>query len=126
MTITTEHRAESKRCSCGTVTKAALPREARGHTSYGPKIRATALYLMCHQRLPFERTRSAMAHLLAVTAFTGFLDSLYSQGPEELIGFNTASFAELKVLLQVVCEVAHPNGSEMITFRPAIVTGSSS
>jgi FlaA1/EpsC-like NDP-sugar epimerase len=33
--------------------------------------------------------------------------------------------AELRVLLQKVCEVAHPNGSAMITSRPAVVTGSS-
>jgi len=46
VTITAEHRAESKRCSCGTVTKAAFPREARGHDSDGRRIRATALYLL--------------------------------------------------------------------------------
>ena len=33
--FTIEHRAESKRCTCGTVTKAAFPEEARGHASYG-------------------------------------------------------------------------------------------
>ena len=93
---TTEHRAESKRCACGTVTKAAFPNEARGHASYGPRIRATALYLLCRQHLPFERTKEAMADLLGVTVSTGFLDSVYSEGAEGLAGFLTAVLTQLR------------------------------
>jgi transposase len=94
--ITTEYRAESKRCAFGTVTKAALPAEARGHASYGPRIRATAYYLLCRQHLPFERTKEAMADLLGVTVSTGFLDSVYSEGSDELAGFLTAVLAQLR------------------------------
>ncbi|HZM54181.1 MAG TPA: IS66 family transposase [Acidimicrobiales bacterium] len=93
---TTEHRAESKRCGCGTVTKAAFPKEARGHASYGPRIRATALYLLSRQHLPFERTKEAMADLLGVTVSTGFLDSVYSEGADGLAGFLTAVLAQLR------------------------------
>src|SRR5664280_1756163 len=94
--FTIEHRAESKRCTCGTVTKAAFPEEARGHASYGPRIRATALYLLCRQHLPFERTKEAMADLLGVTVSTGFLDAVYSEGAEGLAGFITAVLAQLR------------------------------
>ena len=94
--FTIEHRAESKRCACGTVTKAAFPKEARGHASYGPRIRATALYLMCRQHLPFERTKEAMADLLGVRVSTGFLDSVYSEGADGLAGFLTAVLAQLR------------------------------
>src|SRR5664280_1505309 len=93
---TTEHRAGSKRCGCGTVTKAAFPKEARGHASYGPRIRATALYLLSRQHLPFERTKEAMADLLGVTVSTGFLDSVYSEGADGLAGFLTAVLAQLR------------------------------
>jgi transposase len=96
MTTTTEHRAESKRCACGTVTKAAFPKGARGHASYGPRIRAASLYLMSRQHLPFERTKEAMADLRGVSASTGFLDSVYSQGAEGLVGFLTSVLAQLR------------------------------
>jgi transposase len=93
---TTEHRAESKRCACGTATKAAFPKEARGHASYGPSIRATALYLLSRQHLSFERTKEAMADLLGVRVSTGFLDSVYSEGADGLAGFLTAVLAQLR------------------------------
>ena len=83
---TTEQRAESKRWECGTVTKTAFPAEARGHASYGPRIRATALCLLCRQHLPFERTNEAVADLLGVRVSTGFLDSVHSEGSEGIAG----------------------------------------
>jgi transposase len=94
--VTTEHRAESKRCACGTVTKAPFPNEARGHASYGPRVRATALYLLSRQHLPFERTKEAMADLLGVRVSTGFLDSVYAEGADGLAGFITAVLAQLR------------------------------
>jgi len=94
--FTIEHRAESKRCACGTVTKAAFPTAARGHASYGPRVRATALYLLGRQHLPFERTKEAMADLLGVRVSTGFLDSVYSEGADGLAGFLTAVLAQLR------------------------------
>ena len=96
VSTTTEHRAESKRCACGTITKGAFPAEARGHASYGPRIRATALYLLCRQHLPFERTKEAMADLLGVSVSTGFLDSVYSEGADELTEFLTAVLDQLR------------------------------
>jgi len=93
---TTEHRAESKRCACGTVTKAAFPEEAREHASYGPRVRATALCLLWRQHLPFERTKEAMADLLGVTVSTGCLDSVYSGGADGLAVFITAVLAQLR------------------------------
>ena len=117
---TTEHRAESKRCACGTVTKAAFPKEPRGHASYGPRIRATALYLLCRQHLPFERTKEAMADLLGVTVSTGFLDSVYSEGADELAGFITAILARLRTT-NVVCmdETSDRLGTGSVWFHVA-------
>lgn len=93
---TIEHRAESRRCGCGTLTKAIFPREARGHASYGPRIRAAALYLLCRQHLPFERTKEAMADLLGVSVSTGFLDSVYSEGAAGLSSFLSEVLSQLR------------------------------
>jgi transposase len=38
--VGTEHRAESRRCRCGTVTTAPFPLETIGPTCYGPSVRA--------------------------------------------------------------------------------------
>lgn len=82
-----EHRAETRRCRCGAKTKAAFPAEARGYVSYGPKLRAIALYLMSYQHLPFERCAAALRDLFGAQVSTGFLDQLYSEGAAGLEGF---------------------------------------
>ena len=51
----TEHQAQSRRCSCGATTKAPFPAEAKGPASYGPVVRAVAVYLMVGQHLPVAR-----------------------------------------------------------------------
>ena len=57
----TEHRAVTKRCTCGATTKGAFPKEAKAPAAYGPNVRASALYLLMGQHLPVERTAQAMA-----------------------------------------------------------------
>src|SRR5664279_1209451 len=42
--ITTEHRSVRRRCPCGTLNRGVFPREATAPTSYGPNVRAAALY----------------------------------------------------------------------------------
>lgn len=86
----TEHRAETRRCTCGATTKAAFPAEARGHVSYGPKLRAIALYLMSYQHLPFERCAAALRDLFGAEVSTGFLDQCYSEGAAGLESFMAA------------------------------------
>lgn len=83
----TEHRAVTKRCHCGTATKAAFPAVARAYACYGPRLRAVALYLLARQHLPFERCQEAIADLFGIRVSTGFLDSLYSEGADGLDEF---------------------------------------
>jgi transposase len=85
--LVTEHRAVTKRCHCGTATKAVFPPEARAYACYGPRLRAVALYLLARQHLPFERCQEALADLFGVRVSTGFLDSLYSEGADGLEEF---------------------------------------
>jgi len=94
--MTTEHRAEKRRCVCGVVTKAQFPAHVRSFHSYGPRLRAFALYLLSYQHLPFERAAEAMRDLFGVSVSTGFLDSLYSEGASSLEDFSAAVLAHLK------------------------------
>ncbi|MHB1599949.1 MAG: hypothetical protein ACYCXY_13910, partial [Acidimicrobiales bacterium] len=42
--------------------------------TYGPRLRAIALYLMSYQHLPFERCAAALCDLFGAEVSTGFLD----------------------------------------------------
>jgi len=94
--VSTEHRAERRRCKCGTLTKAAFPKEVRSYASYGPRLRASALYLLARQHLPFERAGEAMRDMFGVSVSTGFLDDLYSEGAKDLEGFLAEVLEQLK------------------------------
>jgi hypothetical protein len=75
---------------------------------------------LCRQHLPFERTKEAMADLLGVTVSTGFLDSVYSEGADELAGFITAVLARLRTT-NVVCmdETSDRLGTGSVWFHVA-------
>jgi transposase len=57
----TEHVAESRRCSCGAVTAGVFPAEASGPAVWGPRVRATCVYLLAYQHLPVARTAELLA-----------------------------------------------------------------
>jgi len=83
----TDHRAVTKRCSCGARTKGTFPAEARGPASYGPNVRAAVLYLLMGQHLPVECAAQAMASLLGCPVFTGFVASLAAEADDGLVEF---------------------------------------
>jgi hypothetical protein len=72
----TEHYVEWRRCSCGTETGGAFPPEATAPPVWGPRVRASALYLMNRQLVPVERTAEIMSDLLGAPVSTGFLAGL--------------------------------------------------
>jgi len=82
-----EHRSVTKRCRCGATTKGDFPSSAKGPASYGPNVRASALYLLMGQHLPVERTAQAMASLLGTPVSTGFIASLVPEASDSLVGF---------------------------------------
>ena len=59
----TEHQALTKVCGCGQSTTAAFPPDVRSLTQYGTRLRATALYLITAQFVPYDRT-AALLHAL--------------------------------------------------------------
>ena len=83
----TEHRSLARRCSCGNLNKGAFPREATAPTSYGPNVRASALYLLHGQHLSVERTAEALSAMLGVDVSTGFVASLATEAAGGLVGF---------------------------------------
>ena len=93
--ICTEHRAFSKRCSCGMLTKATFPKEATAPTSYGPNVRAAALYLLFGQHLSVERVADAMSTMLGAEVSTGFVASLAKEAAGGLVGFMNVVRARL-------------------------------
>ncbi|MGW6257692.1 IS66 family transposase [Streptomyces sp. NPDC055085] len=76
MTVT-EHRAHRCWCACGTVTAEPMPGEAAGPpSSYGPNVRALAVYLLVFQHIPVERTAILLKDVTGVEVSTGWVASL--------------------------------------------------
>jgi transposase len=115
-----EHRAVTKRCRCGAVTKGRFPDSARAPASYGPNVRASALYLLMGQHLPVERTAQAMASLLGCPVSTGFIASLAPEAADGLVGFLDELKARLRdSALLHVDETFDQVGTEKMWFHVA-------
>jgi transposase len=73
----TEHRAHRCRCVCGTVTAEPMPGQIAGSpSSYGPSLRALAVYLLVFQHIPVERTAILIADVTGAKVSTGWVASL--------------------------------------------------
>jgi len=99
--VVTEHRAQSRRCSCGIVTTASFPPEAIGPTCYGSGVRALLTYLVVAQHLPIERATEVFSECCGITVSTGFATSLIGEAGQGLDGFiqsTRTALRESKVL----------------------------
>jgi transposase len=83
----TEHRAERRRCACGTITAAAFADHVRAAACYGPGVRALVCYLCVHQHLPVDRAAQLLADVLGASVATGTLAAVLSEGAAGLDGF---------------------------------------
>jgi transposase len=99
--VCTEHRSVKKRCSCGTLNAGSFPPEARAPVSYGPNVRAAALYLLHAQHCSVERTARALSEMLGAPVSTGFVASLAAEAAGSLGPF-LAEVAERLVTSPVV------------------------
>jgi transposase len=76
----TEHRAHRCRCACGTVTAQAMPGHIAGSpSSYGPNLRALAVYLLVFQHIPVERTAQLIKDVTGAEVSTGWVASLLDE-----------------------------------------------
>lgn len=97
--ITTEHRAQTRRCGCcGDTTTASFPEAVRAPVSYGPRVRAIVVYLLARQHIPVQRTAEAMTDLFGVKIATGTVDAIYNDASRRLVGFVAALVAWLRTL----------------------------
>jgi transposase/uncharacterized coiled-coil protein SlyX len=82
-----EHRAQRRRCACGTATAAAFPDHVRAAACYGPGVRALVCYLCVHQHLPVDRAAQLLGDVLGAPLATGTLTSVVAEGAAGLAGF---------------------------------------
>jgi transposase len=66
-----EHRAQRRRCACGTTTAGSFPAYVRAAACYGPGVRALVCYLCIHQHLPIDRAAQLLADVLGAPVATG-------------------------------------------------------
>jgi transposase len=85
--VVTEHRAQTRRCSCGVTTRASFPPEATGPTCYGPGVRALLTYLVVAQHLPIERASDVFAECCGINVSSGFATSLLVEAAHGLESF---------------------------------------
>jgi len=93
--VVTEHRAQTRQCSCGATTSASFPLEAIGPTCYGPGVRALLTYLVVAQHLPIERASEVFRECCGINVSSGFATSLLGEASEGLSEFVTATRAAL-------------------------------
>jgi len=83
----TEHVAYRRRCACGTETVADMPPEAKAPVCWGPGVRALAVYLLCRQHLPVERTAELLGDVLGAPVSTGWLVGVQREAAGRLAPF---------------------------------------
>lgn len=95
----TEHRAQTRCCSCcGVSTAAPFPAGVRAPVSYGPRVQALVVYLLARQHIPIERCAEAMRDMFGVSLSTGTVDAIYGRAGAKLRGFIAALVAWLVTL----------------------------
>ncbi len=85
--LASEHRAQRRRCGCGTTTAAAFPDHVRAAGCYGPGVRALVCYLLVHQHLPVDRAARLLSDVCGASVATGSLVGMVAGGAGGLDGF---------------------------------------
>jgi transposase len=85
----TEFHLHKRRCSCGHVTRAALPPGvADVPVSYGPNLRSFAVYLLVVHAVPVERCQQLIADLSGARPSVGFVHGMLERAAVVLAGFE--------------------------------------
>lgn len=83
----TEHQAQRKRCSCGTLTTGEFPDDASAPACYGPALRAYVCYLVTRQHLPIARVAELLCDTYDASVSTGAIVAMVHEGAAMLDGF---------------------------------------
>ena len=82
-----EHQMISRRCPCGTVTRAQAPTGAGAPVQYGPRARAIMVYLFMGQFLSRDRTAHALSELFGAPVSAATVGAATSRAAGHLTGF---------------------------------------
>ena len=80
--VVTEHRAETKICTCGHLNKADFPEGVNAPVQYGPGVKAAAVYLKHYQFIPYDRTCELLGDLFSCPMSEGTLATIISKSHE--------------------------------------------
>jgi transposase len=97
----TEHRCETKTCTCGHVNVATFPLGVNHYVQYGPNIKAMLVYLQDYQMLPYKRAKELVKDFFDHNISTGTLYNMRESAFNKLADFEE----NLKTLL-TCCLVA--------------------
>ncbi len=92
----TEHQAQRKRCSCGTLTTGEFPDDATAPACYGPALRAYVCYLVTRQHLPIARVAELLHDTYDASVSTGAIVAMVAEGAAMLDGFLGEVQAQLR------------------------------
>ncbi len=127
----TEHRGEIKRCDrCGKRSAAVLPDGVTHKVQYGPRLRATAVYLKNYGLLPYERTSQLFEDLFGVALSAGTLVNVDREARQRLaevnerikegiLGSPVVHFDETGMRIEGKMHWLHVAGTDRLTYYMA-------
>lgn len=96
-----EHRLHKRACGCGAVTTATAPVGVDEPVSYGPNLRAVAVYLVVFQHVPVERAALLIADLTGAQVSTGWVSAQIARAADALVDVE----ALIKTLLTLAAVI---------------------
>jgi transposase len=97
----TEHRLHKRACACGRVSVAEAPAGVNSPVSYGPNLRAVAVYLVVYQHVPVERAAQLIVDLTGAEVSTGWVSGQVARAAEALVEVEEL----IKTLLMVAAVI---------------------
>jgi transposase len=83
-----QHWIQKRLCPCcGKVRCSEFPAEASGAVSYGPRVKALGIYLVCYQHIPCERAAELLSDWLGAPVSVGSLQAWVAAGAAGLERF---------------------------------------
>jgi transposase len=84
----TEYRADIIACACGVLHTAEFPQNVNSPVQYGSNAKATAVYFMNSQLIPYERNADIFAAVFHMPLSEGTLNSAINRAHQSLEGTN--------------------------------------
>jgi len=97
--VVTEHQAAVVCCpACGGRNRGVFPESVRAPVQYGPRLRATAVYLSVQQLIPEDRLSEIFTDLLGLPVSSATLAAMNEEAAKTLAPLQAATLETLKAL----------------------------